>query len=235
MGWEIPPHITPHEGDVYSNFPGIFLFLELLLLLAVASSGPLLRGSSFFSWGPSYFLTLGVTNWFLFGERFLPLGKTFTASCLFKITTNSSSLEKDFCFLDLEKEIARPSILFSWGARGFCFSSSLGLWLASHTPPGTTAVFWRCQSSQRQLFLFLPLFSFLFFCFSSFLVISATNSSAWAVASFTTTRFFHGISLVSQKDSCSSTCSQSFSPNTQVDTSEKQSVHEARWHLLARF
>ena len=46
MGWEIPPHITPHEGDVHSNFPGIFLFLEPLLLLAVAFSGPLLRGSS---------------------------------------------------------------------------------------------------------------------------------------------------------------------------------------------
>ena len=169
MGWEIPPHIMPHEGDAHSNFPGIFLFLEPLLLLAVASSGLLLRGPSLednflfvrlcvtpqtaahqappslgfsrqeqwsglpfpspmhesekwkwrrsvisypqrphrlqpsrflhpwdcpgnywsgvplpslssFPWGLSYFLTLGVTNWFLFGERFLPLGKISSAT-----------------------------------------------------------------------------------------------------------------------------------------------------------
>ena len=104
MGWEIPPHITPHEGDVYSNFPGIFLFLELLLLLAVASSGPLLRGSSFFSWGPSYFLTLGVTNWFLFGERFLPLGKTSSATSFQDHYWPATPWKKIFFFLGLEKE-----------------------------------------------------------------------------------------------------------------------------------
>ena len=46
MGWEIPPHVTPHGRDVHSNFPGIFVFLEPLRLLAVASSDPLMRGSS---------------------------------------------------------------------------------------------------------------------------------------------------------------------------------------------
>ena len=51
-----------------------------------------------------------VTNWFLSGERFLPLVKTSTASCLFKITTNQLLHGKRF-FLGLEKET--DSIPFS--------------------------------------------------------------------------------------------------------------------------
>ena len=50
-----------------------------------------------------------------------------------------------------------------------------------------------------------------------------------------TSRFFWGISPVSWKDSCASTCSRNFSPKTLVGTSEKQSIRETILHLFARY
>lgn len=50
-----------------------------------------------------------------------------------------------------------------------------------------------------------------------------------------TSRFFHGISLGSWKESCSSTCSLNFSPNILVDASEKKSICVSILHLFARY
>ena len=138
MGWEIPPHITPHEGDVYSNFPGIFLFLELLLLLAVASSGPLLSGSSlednfrFFLGTLLFSDSSGSVTGSSLGKDFFLLGRLPVPAVSSRSPLTSSSLEKDFFFLGLEKETDGSSTPFSWRASwGFCFFFFLGLSLVS--------------------------------------------------------------------------------------------------------
>ena len=104
-----------------------------------------------------------------------------------------------------------------------------------HTSPGPPlehcCSFPKMQGELQQDFFFFKHF----FCFSSFLVISALASSAWTIISITTSRFLQGTSSVSQKDSCSSTCSWSFSTNTAEGTSEKQSVYKVIQHLFARY
>ena len=93
-------------------------------------------------------------------------------------------------------------------------------------------VFQRCEGNCNQPFFFF--FKHFFSCFSSFLVISASASSAWTIISITTSRFLQGTSSVSEKDSCSSACSSSFSTNTAEGTSEKQSVYKVIQYLFAR-
>ena len=116
--------IIPHQGNVHSinNFPGIAFwsfFLELLLLLTAASSGPWLSGSSlkenflFFlgtllfpdSSGSLTGSSLGK-EFFLFKR--LPLPAVSSRSLL-----TSSSMEKDLFFLGLERETHGSSIPFS--------------------------------------------------------------------------------------------------------------------------
>ena len=64
--------------------------------------------------------------------------------------------KKDLFFLGLEKETDGSSIPFSRGTSwSFCFFFFLGFHLSLHLPLSITAVFWRCQDSCSQLFLFL--------------------------------------------------------------------------------
>ena len=188
---------------------------------------PLFLGDTLVSW------LFRVTNWFLYRERSVPLGRLPPLAISSRSPLTSSSLEDDFFFLGLEKDTDDSSILFSWcGSWGLHFlllrscTHLLALLLS------TAAVFQKCKGNCSKTFFF---FFKHFFCFSSFLVISASASSAWTIISITTSRFLQGTSSVSQKDSCSSTCSWSFSTNTAEGTSEKQSVYKVIQHLFARY
>ena len=109
MGWEIPLWVMPQQGNVHPHLPGIaFGTFSFSWSCCPCCQQPLQRlsGSSleenvFFFLGALLFPdpSGSVANWFLFGERFLPLGKTSTASCLFKITPEHFLLEKTFLFL----------------------------------------------------------------------------------------------------------------------------------------
>lgn len=186
MGWERSLASYSHWGKVHSNFLGtaeLFSWSHCSCwqhpLQAPCWSGSILEENFLFSWGPAlYFLhssgSLTASSW----ERFLPLGKTFTASCLFKITTNSSSWKKisvlefgrkrelglPFCSPEEPGAFAFPLLFRSLA----CFPHSSGY----------HCCFLKMPEQSKTAFPFLPLFSFFsFFCFSSFLVISATNSS----------------------------------------------------------
>lgn len=123
MGWEMSLWVVvPYQSTVHSNPPRIafgafYFFLEMLLLLSAASSGPLLSGSSLefplFLGDTPVFCLLRFANWFLFREIIFPLGETSNASCFFKITTNQLLLGKDFFFLDLDKEETSGAFSFS--------------------------------------------------------------------------------------------------------------------------
>lgn len=115
------------------------LFLGAAALVTSSLSRPtaewLLFGREFPLGDAPVFCLYKVTNWFLFGERCLPFGKTSTVACFLRSLLTSSSLEKGFFFFGLGKETGASSIPFSCGASwSFCFFFFLVLLLvSSHT------------------------------------------------------------------------------------------------------
>ena len=102
------------------------LFRSTAEWLLLGREFPLFLGITLVSW------LFRVTVWFPFVERVLPFGKTYSASCLFKITANQLLLGKRFLFLGFGEETYGSSIPFSWGASwGFGFFSGLSL-VCSH-------------------------------------------------------------------------------------------------------
>lgn len=151
---------------------------------------PLFLGDTLVSW------PFRVTNWFLYWERSLPLGRLPLPAVSSRSLLTSSSLEEDFFFLGLEKDTDDSSILVSrrasWGFH-FLLLRSCARLLARLL--STAAVFQICEGNCNQPFFFF--FKHLFSCFSSSLVISASASSAWTIVSITTSRFLQGTSSVS--------------------------------------
>ena len=77
---------------------------------------PLFLGDTLVSW------LFTVTNWFLYWERSLPLGRLPPPAVSLRSLLTSSSLEEDFFFLGLEKDTDDSSILSSrWASWGFHF------------------------------------------------------------------------------------------------------------------
>lgn len=136
----------PWKCAFWYSWDSFWNFLEQLLLLPATSLGPLL-GSSSLEENFCFFLgTLmlpasagtSLTGCFV-GNDFFLFGRLPLPAFSLKSPLTSSSLEKEFLFLGLEKETETDgfSLPFSWGTSwGFCFFLLLGLSLVSSHSSG---------------------------------------------------------------------------------------------------
>ena len=145
-------------------------------MLAAASSGPLLSGSSlednfcFFLGTLLFSDSSGSVTGSSLGKDFFLLGRLPVPAVSSRSLLTSSSLEKDFSFLGLGKETDSPEE----PPGAFAFSSFWVFHWSPHTPPGH-CYFLKKPGQLQPAFSFFKRF---FSCFLSFLVILAAASSA---------------------------------------------------------
>ena len=109
-----------------------------------------------FPWDSLVSWLFGVTTWFLFGESFLLLGKTSTASCFFKITTNQLLRGKNISssWVWRRRQMGLPSHS-SESLLGLFVFLLLGSFSCLLTLLGDNTALWRCQGNCSQPSLFL--------------------------------------------------------------------------------